>query len=98
MAVLVISTIIGVFSVLKDNVHGYSRDIPGTIGQDLSVSKSSQLHVVVVRCFLYELKVYSKNSSKTMGTYPDISKSNRYFSNSTCLYVTILKIPSIVIF
>ena len=60
-----------------------SKDIMRTIGQDLSVSKSNRLHVVVVRCFLYELKVYSKNTSKTMGSYPDISKFNLFICNYT---------------
>ena len=56
-----------------------SGEILGITGQDPSVSKSNHLHVDIFRFFLYLSQVYSIDSSRMMGNFPDVFNFNRLF-------------------
>ena len=56
-----------------------SGEIFGIIGQDPSVSKSNQLHVDIFRFFFYLSQVYSIDSSRMMGNFPEVLNFNRLF-------------------
>ena len=51
----------------------------GIVGQDPCDSKSSQLHVDIIRFFFHSFEVYSRYSSKMIGNSPEISNFNRLF-------------------
>ena len=56
-----------------------SGEILGIIGQDPSVSKSNQLHVDIFRFFFYLSQVYSIDSSRMMGNFPEVLNFNQLF-------------------
>jgi hypothetical protein len=48
----------------------------GIIGQDPCASKSNRSHVVIFRFLFLELEVYSLDSSKTFGHFPEVVNFN----------------------
>ena len=51
--------------------------ILGIIGRDPSVSKSNQLRVDILQFFPYQIGMYSIDSSKTVGKFPEVLNFNR---------------------
>jgi hypothetical protein len=69
-----------------------SRSVPGKflgiVGQDPSDSKSSWLHVDILRFCFYSFEAYSIDSSQMIGNSPKTSNFNRLFLKLNRSYVT----------
>ena len=53
----------------------------GIIGQDPSVSKCDRLHIDIFRFSFTDLKVYSVDSSKLIGNFPEVLNLNGLILN-----------------
>ena len=56
-----------------------SRRVLDIDGRDPSVSKSNQVHVDIYRFFFNYFEICSLNSSKMMGTFPEVLNFNHLF-------------------
>ena len=57
------------------------------------IVSTSVVDLIIV--FLYEVGVYSINSSKTIGNFPKVLNFNMLFSNSTCSPVTTIRLSPV---
>ena len=78
----VVSTQGSAASTVTKKVHISAREFSFwayRVGQDPSDSESNRLHVDIFRFCFHSFEVYSIDSSKMIGNFPEVSNFNRLF-------------------